>query len=397
MTARHALALSLLLALALTSSAGAQPKTPSGPPVKIGVLTPLSGVGAGFGEDAQLGTKLALAEVNAHGGILGRPVVLVIKDDAGDAATAARLALQLIQEEKVDALVAPVFSSPAAAVLPIANDAKIIEVAASFLDEEANATKYPYTFKVNFSAPMVGATYADFIKKLKLKKVGILAADNLQGLGVADGVTASLKKGGIPLTDREVMSPGSADVTPQLDRLRRQTPDALVLAMANGPDYVAALKGLKQIGWNDVTPIGTGAISFEVVIKGAPADVLARSYGSGSFRQLTGECQTAKVKAFRKAISDEGYNHGPITKSIALMALAYDSIALIAHAANGAKSTNGDAMRKYLESHPYTGVSATYAYNAQSHAGVTTQDIVFSRASAPKDGLWELAPGQGCK
>jgi branched-chain amino acid transport system substrate-binding protein len=382
----------LSLFVCLAGTAGAQSK-----PYKVGVILPLTGTGASFGEDGSTGLKLAMNFINAHGGILGRPVVAVIKDDGGDAATASKAALQLVGEEKVDAIIGPPFSGSSAAVLAVTNDAKLVDIATSYLQEEGDAAKNPYAFKVNPSAASVGAAFPRYIKQSKMKRVGILAVDNLQGSGVADGVADGLKKLDIPVVDREVMASGAADVTPQLDRLHAQKPDALVLAMAYGPDYVAALKGLKQIGWINVTPMGTSAINFDVVVKSAPQDILDHSYGSGGYRNLTVECAPAGVKGFQKQLSDEAYNHGPIPRSLAFIATEYDSLMMIRTAVNATKSTSSDAIKKYLETHAYPGIVGTYVYNAQRHDGLRDEDYAFVKAGTPKDGLSEIAPGQSCK
>jgi branched-chain amino acid transport system substrate-binding protein len=387
-----AIFVSLLLA---ASAAGAQSK-PSGPPFKFGVLLPLTGSGASFGEDGQIGLKIALNEINAHGGVLGRPAIAVIKDDMGDAATAAKVALQLTQEDKVDAILGPVFSNASAAVLPVTTDAKIVQIAESYLTDEGNAAKYPYVFKSNPTAASVGEAFGPYVRKLKMSKVAIIAVDNLQGSGVADGAAASLQKQGVALVDRATMASGATDVTPQLDRLRRGAPQALILAMAYGPDYVTVLKGLKQIGWIDVIPMGTSAINFAVVVQSAPPDIFAHSYGSGGVRNLTSRCEPPAVKRFRKEVSDESFNHGPITRDITFVATEYDSALIVANAANGSRSTAAPAIKSYLETHPQALISGTYGYTAERHDGLRTDDFVFVKAGLPNNGLTELAPGQSC-
>jgi branched-chain amino acid transport system substrate-binding protein len=392
---RYAAAILAAIVL-LTTSLSAQPKL-AGPPFKIGVLLPLTGSGASFGEDGQIGLKVALADINARGGVLGRPVVAVVKDDAGDASTAAKAALQLIQEEKVDAITGAFFSNASAAVLAVTNDAKMIQIGESYLADEGNPAKYPYAFKANPTAASVGQAFPAYLHKLKLSKVGILNVDNLQGNGVADGATAGLAPLGITLTDRETMAPGATDVSAQLDKLHRGAPQALILAMAYGPDYVTALKGLKQSGWTDVLPMGTSAINFAVVVKSAPPDILAHSYGSGGYRSLTLQCAPPAVKQFQKSVSDSAFAGGPITRDLAAMATQYDATTMIVDAANGAKSIASAAIKSYLEAHPHVGMAGTYVYTATEHNGLRPEDFVFVKAQAPQNGLAEMAPGQSCK
>jgi ABC-type branched-subunit amino acid transport system substrate-binding protein len=393
--ARYA-ALVLALAVFVTSSVSAQPK-PGAPPYKIGVILPLTGTGASFGEDAQIGLKVALNDANARGGVLGRPVVAIVKDDGGDASTAAKAALELIQEDKVDAIAGPVFSNASAAVLPITNDAKMIQIGQSYLADEGNPAKYPYAFKANPTAASVGEAFPAYFHKLKLTKVAILNVDNLQGNGVANGVTGGLAPLGITLVDRESMASGATDVSAQLDKLHRAGPQALVLAMAYGPDYVTALKGIKEIGWTDVIPMGTSAINFAVVVKSGPPDILAHSYGSGGYRNLTVQCAPPVVKQFQKAISDSAFAGGPITRDIGVMSTTYDSVMIIVDAANGSKSVTSAAMKAYLESHPHPGMSGTYVYTSTAHNGLRPEDYVFVKAALPTNGLAEMAPGQSCK
>src|SRR5581483_6600384 len=108
---------------------------------------PLSGSLAENGKPSKIGADMAVAELNAGGGILGRPVQLVVKDDACDPTKGAQNVRELIDQDNVDFIVGSLCSGVIGSQLPISTQAKKLEFVQGILPDAGDATKWPYAFR----------------------------------------------------------------------------------------------------------------------------------------------------------------------------------------------------------------------------------------------------------
>jgi branched-chain amino acid transport system substrate-binding protein len=117
-------------------------------PIKVGALFILSGNFAGYGKSGSQGAQLAAEEINARGGVLGRPIQLVVVDDQGNPEVGVREARRLILQEKVDFLFGIDSSSVALAVAPLTDEYKIplvvTHAATPHLDRAVPALRVPH-------------------------------------------------------------------------------------------------------------------------------------------------------------------------------------------------------------------------------------------------------------
>ncbi len=161
--------------------------------VKIGLLAPVTGFAAADGESMVNSVKLAVEQVNAQGGVLGKKVELICYDDAADPKQSVALAQKLIGQDKVIAMVGGSYSMPTRAIAPIFDDEEVPFVAAYAIHPDV--TKGDYTFRNGFLGMVEGQAAAyTAVKLLKGSKLAILTSDNDFGRTLAEGFKAYLKE-----------------------------------------------------------------------------------------------------------------------------------------------------------------------------------------------------------
>ena len=190
-------------------------------PIKVGEYASLTGKEAGFGQTSHHGVMLAIEEINAAGGVLGRPLELVYEDDQtkpGESATAVK---KLISRDKVVALIGEVSSSRTLEAAPIAQRAKIPMIAPAATNERVTKVGN-YIFRVCFIDPFQGGVMAKFATEdLKLKKVAILSSvSNAYSLGLAKVFKKTFEDAGGEVVTEKSFTEGDKDFRAQLTAVK---------------------------------------------------------------------------------------------------------------------------------------------------------------------------------
>lgn len=357
----------------------------------IGTIFPLTGVTADTGEKATIGAEVALEEINASGGVLGRCVTLIPKDEANDPTKAAQAASELIDQDEVAAIVGPAGSGPTGAIAPIATDAGVPYVAYSALAlPRADA---PYGFTVQVTSNLIGPSFIDYAERVGWESLAIIATNTTFGTSVADAVEASAAEAGIEITAVEVHESGAIDLGPQMRALRDSEPDAVIVASFGG-DAIVALKAREQLGW-DVPVIGPSGLSFEEVVEGVGEAGMEGVYSSMYPARLAADPDTGELpergEAFRQAVKDH-LGVDTLSDNLDAIALGYDSLMALAQAINGAGSEETEAVVDYLITNGYSGVRADYVWTEENNEGFTLESNAIVVAASLDDGVLTLAP-----
>lgn len=359
----------------------------------IGTVLPLSGATADTGQSITAGVDLAAEELNAAGGILGRCVVIVARDEANDPTKAAQAASLLVDREDVKAIIGPAGSGALGAVAPIARDAgvPVMHSAAAVLQR----AEYPEVFGVQITSDLIGPSFAEYAAGAGYTSVAVLAVNNALGTTLLDSTTAAATERGVAVVGSEVFESGSLDLVPQLRALRDRSPAALVLA-GFGADAVVALKAREQLGW-DVPVIGPSGLAFNEVVTGVGPKGMEKVYASMVPRNLSADPTTgalvAPAEELRTALK-ESTGQDPLTRSLDALALGYDALKALAHGFAGAGSDDGAATSAYLIGHPYDGVRTAYTWNDRTTSGFPLASNSVIVAASLEDGALTLAPGQ---
>ena len=258
------------LATALLLSFAASGGALAADPIKIGVVTPLSGTYSPIGQQVRWGLELAAKEVNAAGGLLGRPVQLIFEDEEANPSIAVQKAEKLFQVEKVNFLTGTVNSGSTLAVGQLAErSGKLIATTVSFADSITGDKCSPNVFRVNARAGQQSAALAAWLAKEKPNpKVFYLGPDYEMGRSTVAAFRSSVEGlGGQSLG--EVFAPlDSKDYTQYFGQLRASRPQVLYTSVA-GNDTVRLLTQLQEFG-----------LTGNITIVGASGTVTSQNIGA---------------------------------------------------------------------------------------------------------------------
>jgi branched-chain amino acid transport system substrate-binding protein len=217
--------------------------------VRIGLDNPITGTYAGPGKNELVGCQLAVEQVNAKGGILGRTVELVVEDStSGDAGTAVQKARKLIDGDKVDFLLGNVNSALALAMAQVSNEKKILHIVpGGHTDAITGASCHWNVFRVCNTTQMEAAAVAAVLIKDYGKNFYYITPDYAFGHTLESGmVKACAALGGVRVGG-DLAPLGSTDFSSYLIKAQSANPDVIIF-LTQGDDMVNALKQAVQFG-----------------------------------------------------------------------------------------------------------------------------------------------------
>src|SRR6185437_868253 len=207
--------------------------------IKIGSPMPLSGPASVYGVPVEKGAEMAVDEINANGGVLGRKLELLKRDSKASADEAVRLARELIIKDSVDFLMGTLTSAEAPAVSTIAKENKILFVAptSKTIQLTSPANLHPYVFRVASNTDIDGRTGASIIAQWKdVKRVATIAPDYAYGRDAVGAFVDYIKKArpDIEIVDQQWPKLGQADFTPFITAQMGKKPDAVFCDVFGG-------------------------------------------------------------------------------------------------------------------------------------------------------------------
>ena len=373
---RHLLAAGTsLLALSLAAAPARAAE-----PIKIGLTGPFTGGSASMGVSMRDGVKLAAGEINKAGGVLGRQIQLVERDEEAKNEVGVQVAQELVNKEQVVATLGFINTGVALASQRFYQEAEIPVInnvaTGSVITQQFKAPdhKANYVFRTSANDLIQSDMIADeAVTRQGFKKPAILAdSTNYGQLGREDLERALAKRGVKPVAE-EKFNIGDTDMTSQLLRAKQAGADA-ILTYAIGPELAQIANGMAKLQWK-VPMIGSWTLAMATFIDNAGAN------GEGAmmpqtFIQLP---NTPKRKAFIEAYQ-AAYKIDRIPSPVSA-AQGYDSVYLLAAAINQAKSTDGPKIREALENlqAKVDGVVTTYdhPYTATDHEAISANIPVF--------------------
>ncbi len=355
-------------------------------PIKIGVAGPFTGGSSSMGVSMRDGVRLAVEEINKSGGVLGRPLLAVERDDEAKNERGVQIAEELINKEKVAATVGYINTGVALASQRFYQEAKIPVmnnvatgsiITKQFTDQPDN---YVFRNAANDSiqAPMI----VEEVVKRGFKKVAILAdSTNYGQLGKADLEKALDTKGMKPVAV-EKFNIKDVDMTPQLLKAKEAGAEA-VLTYGIGPELAQIANGMTKLGWK-VPIIGSWTLSMANYIDNAGPG----GEGARMPQTFIQEANTPKRKAFIDAYLKEFKPKNNRIDSPVSAAQGYDSVYLLAAAMKQAGSTDGPKVKAALENltTKVDGVVMTYdkPFTKDDHEAITANIPVFGEVKGSK-------------
>ncbi|MEO6959781.1 MAG: ABC transporter substrate-binding protein [Burkholderiaceae bacterium] len=217
--------------------------------VKLGLDNPLTGTYAADGKNELAGCQLAIEQINAKGGILGRPAELLVEDSSsGDAGIAVQKARKLIDRDKVNFLIGNINSGISLAMAQVSSEKRILHIVpGGHTDAITGATCHWNVFRVCDTTRMLVNAIAKSLMDRYGKKMYFITSDYAFGHTLQEAYDANLKAhGGIKLGE-DLTPLGTTDFSSYLIKAQATKPDVLVFLMG-GDDVVNALKQTVQFG-----------------------------------------------------------------------------------------------------------------------------------------------------
>jgi branched-chain amino acid transport system substrate-binding protein len=366
--------LALSSALALSAAAFAAD------PIKIGVDGPYTGGSSSMGVSMRDGVRLAAEEINKSGGVLGRQIQLIERDDEAKNERGVQIAQEFVNKEKVVAAVGYINTGVALASqrffqeakIPVLNNVATGSVITHQFDKDPENYIFRNAAHDSIQAPMI---VEEAIVRRGYKKVAILADSTNYGQLGREDLERALKNKGITPVAVEKFNIKDVDMTAQLLKSKEAGAEA-VLTYGIGPELAQIANGMTKLGWK-VPIIGSWTLAMANFIDNAGPG------GDGARMPQTfiQEPTTPKRKAFIEAFLAKFKPKNNRMDSPVSAAQGYDSIYLLAAAIKQAGSTDGPKIKAALEDlqAPVEGVVTTYnkPFSKTDHDAITANIPVF--------------------
>src|SRR5882724_3842305 len=217
-------------------------------PIRMGMVDPLTGVYAAPAGNEVMGAKLAVEQMNAKGGILGRQVELLVEDSANDVGTGVQKARKLIERDEVTFLIGDVNSGIAQAIAQVTAEKKVLHIVSGGHTDGITGKDCKWNvFRVCNTTRMEANAVSELLFTKYGKKWHFITPDYAFGHTLQKAAAADLQKLGGTMTGNELAPLGTTDFSAYLIKARAANPDVL-LVLPQGSDMVNCLKQVAQFG-----------------------------------------------------------------------------------------------------------------------------------------------------
>jgi branched-chain amino acid transport system substrate-binding protein len=384
LNALRALAAAMLAGLLTLTAASAQ----SGTPIKIGMSLALTGAGASPSKVINTALEIWRDDINAKGGLLGRPVELIIYDDQSTPANVPGIYTKLITVDKVDLLLGPYGTNFVAPAMPtvIQNKKLTISFTAIGINDKFHYDKY---FSMVSTGPegvnsfSIGFFDLAAAQNPKPQTVAILAADAEFAQSAAHGAREELKKHGMKLVYDKSYPPSTTDFAPVVRAVQAADPDIVYIG-AYPPDNVGIIRAANEIGLSpkmmggamigmlvtpikvQLGPIANGLVTGEN-FPGAAAEKIA---GAADFLKRYSE------KATTAHIDPLGFAWGPF---------AYSAGQTLAQAVTATKSLDHETLAAYMHQATFKTVAGEFSFGKDGEWSKSRMDWTQVQNAQPND------------
>jgi branched-chain amino acid transport system substrate-binding protein len=342
---------------------GGQAGGAPGGTILLGHVGSMTGNEATFGDSSDKGIQLAIEEVNAAGGIKGRPLALKTYDDQGKPEEASVAATRLIVQDRIAVLLGEVASSRSLAMAPIADAKGVPMITPSSTNPEVTVARdgkvRPFVFRVCFIDPFQGTVMAKFASGKGIQRVAVLRdIKNAYSVGLADFFLAKFKELGGAVVDDQSYKAGDPDFKAQLTAIKGKNPQAIYVP-GYYTDVALIARQARELGMRQPLMGGDGWDSAKLYEIGGKA--LDGSFFSNHYSP---DDPSPRIQEFVKRFKAR---FGMVPDSLA--AQAYDAGRIAADAMARAADLSGPAVRDALAAtKDYAGVTGVITIDAQHNA-----------------------------
>ncbi len=318
-------------------------------PIRIGVSGPFTGGSNPMGIAMRDGIRLAAREINEAGGILGRPVLLVERDDEARPERGAQVVQELINQEKVVAGLGIVNTGVALASQRFYQQAHIPMITSvatgSIITKQFLPPQYPDNYIFRVSAPdtiQAAMIVEEAVVRRRLRKLAIFHDSTNYGQLGREDLERALERHSLKPVVVERFNIRDVDMTPQLARAKAAGAEA-ILTYGLGPELAHLANGMVRLGWK-VPLMGSWALAMSNFIDNAGPNAEGTRMPQTFIQDGNTPRRKAFIDKYRKSFGVERIPVAPAA------AQGYDSMLLLAAAIRQARSTEGSRLRDALES-----------------------------------------------
>lgn len=357
----------------------------TGDTIKIGSARAMTGLVASSFAPLYVGVKIAVEEINAAGGMLGKKIEIIEADDESSPAKEPAVMRKLI-DGGAQAILGPVGSSHTLAAVPTTTAAKIIHAGGGWSEDLADGVKYPYQYQFTYNTGHQGeAVVRHIVEKLKLKKVGILQENTGFGESAGAATLRSLKKHGLDPVAVEVYPVNAPDMKVYLNKLRAAGADALVLWNSPAQGMILTAAGLQSMKWYPAL-LGGNSVFSNTVLENADPEVLKNAYGTliKTMTYAPGENPGARQIAHAKRVVT--FPEARQWEINAAISPFYDYLHLLTKVVNEEKRFDSERIKKAFDSTKnYSGIIGMISFTPENHCALTGDQMVMVTLLSGKD------------
>src|SRR5437868_10193785 len=378
-------------AAAIAASTLAKPAIAAKDPILIGYLPALTGPSSSTGVGINRGVQMAVEEINKAGGVDGRPLELISRDTQSDPTKAVNGAAELTRGHKVNVVFGPINSGEAIPVVPLLAKANIPQLHPCWVDQLADAKKYPLCFRNGPTNQQIGGAANRYVVDvLKKKKVAIISDTTGYGTASVNAYVPMLKQIGADVVYQGNVDAANPDLKPELLRMQSSGAEAIMPWSVNAGFLSRIINTRGQMAW-DVPICGQTTLG-----SGQTKDLLEKpeywdKVYPNNFRPvcyLPGGKVTDRTREFLDRLKSAKIDMGDTL--LWWIALGYDSPRLIAEAMK-AVGTEPEAIVGYLNKlKDFPGVYGDISFTPEQHNGYRDDQVVMVEANSLKDGAFNL-------
>jgi len=320
--------------------------------VPIGAVFPLSGAVAFFGNESRDGALLAIEEINAAGGLLGRQLTLIAEDDEGDAEKSVNAFTKLTTTDNVSFVIGSSISGTTLAMTSLAQRNKVLLISPSATNVDVTKAG-DYIFRACYIDPFQGIVGANFAYLLlESRRAAVLYdAEADYNTGLADSFKAQFRSLGGQVVADETYQTGDADFNAQIIRIRAANPDVVYL-----PNYYSDVSlQAKQLRERGITCALVGGDGWDGLVDNAGGEVLNGYWSSGFASDTTDPKGVTFVRAYERRFNRQASQFA---------ALGYDTMMLVIDAITAAGTFDTDAVKDAMARINGTYVTGSIRFDA---------------------------------
>ncbi|MEX2395309.1 MAG: ABC transporter substrate-binding protein [Actinomycetota bacterium] len=390
-----------LLVLTMACGGGGTTETPVGEddsPIKVGVVGPMTGLAGFIGKNMVEGIQLAVDDLNEDGGVLGRQVEFVVRDDEADPAKTATAVRELIEKEEVVAMFGPAGTTNYLSVSRVIEDNKIPSwVIASGADFANKPNPYAFSAYIPDEPEILALT--EYAAK-HYSRIAIVASSDADGTAFTKATADALSAHGKSVVSTATFALDETDFSPLALKLKNANADAVIMGTHLGLFASRFATAKKNLGL-DARLLGLAGLinyTYPDLARDAADDTIIVSFQS--WGHLPKADWPASVREFYDAYVERYLPDGEFSETGAYRAystnfLTYDMVKIWAKAVEQAKTADPEKVADTLNGdfqypRDESVIGVPWTYSADDHSGIQPGDLYFYTWDLQSDGKYKL-------